>query len=217
MTNSTAIKVGTTLSLVLAMSIWAPTSTVDAQGKTQKISKDLIKRAEDMVKDLDKARKQADKTAKKYDEIFKKNKVKDRQKVYKDLNKEIEKTEDRVKDVRKRAENMQKEADKFFNEWSKGLTKIEDTELRGFAHENMVENRDRYTAVIESALRAGGLYDEVVTDLKSQCRYFDLDMSDTAMAKLTTNRDDTNQQVEMLLHSADELTKTTEGYIESMK
>ena len=33
----------------------------NAQGKTQKISKNLIKRAEDMVKDLEKARKQADK------------------------------------------------------------------------------------------------------------------------------------------------------------
>jgi peptidoglycan hydrolase CwlO-like protein len=202
--------------MVAAAVVFHPTPVL-AQGKTQKISKNLIKRAEDMVKDLQKARKQADKTAKKYDEMFTKKNVKSRQKTYKDLNKEIKKTEDRVKDVRKRAENMQKEADKFFNEWSKGLTKIKDTELRGYSHENMVENRDRYTAVIEAGLKSGGLYDGFATDLTNQCAYFELDMSDSAMAKLTTNREDTRQKAKQLFQSADELSRSTKQYIESMK
>lgn len=216
MTRST-IRAFSAVVLILMTAMFFHSVPVLAQGKTQKISKNLIERAEDMVKDLEKARKQADKTAKKYDEMFRKKNVKSRQKTYKDLNKEIKKTEDRVKDVRKRAENMQKEADKFFNEWSKGLTKIKDTELRGYGQENMVENRDRYTAVIESGLKAGGLYDGFVTDLKNQCSYFDLDMSDNAMSKLTTNRDETKQKSKTMFQSVDELTKTTEGYIQSMK
>lgn len=203
--------------LTFAMFAFVHPENLLAQGKTQKISKNLIKRAEDMVKDLEKARKQADKTAKKYDEMFSKKNVKARQKAYKDLNKEIKKIEDRVKDVRKRAQNMQKEADKYFSEWSKGLTKIQDAQLRKYSHDNMTENRDRYGEIIESGLEAGSLYDSFVTDLKNQCRYFELDMSDTAMGKLTTNRDDTRQKARDLFSSADQLRGTTKGYIDSMK
>ena len=188
-----------------------------AQGKTQKISKNLVKRAEDMVKQVEKTRKQANKIVNKYDSIFSKNKVKDRQKECKNLNKEIKKTEDGVKDVRKHAENMQKEADKFFSEWSKGLTNIKDQELRGLSHDNMIESRDRYGLVIESGLRAGGLYESFVTDLKNQISYLELDMSDTAMEKLKPSQSETKIKAKSLLQSVDQLTKTTKGYISSMK
>jgi hypothetical protein len=197
--------------------LYLPPNSAFAQGKTQKISKNLVKRAEDMVKELEKTKKQADKVVRKYDSIFSKNKVKDRQKECKNLNKEIKRTEDRVKDVRKRAENMQKEADKYFSEWSKGLTQIKDQELRGFSHENMIENRDRYGQVIESALRAGGLYDSFLTDLKNQISYLELDMSDTAMEKLEPSRSETKIKAKSLFQSVDQLMKTTKGYIQSMK
>ena len=192
-------------------------ATVVAQGKTQKISKNLVQRAEDMVKEVEKTRKQANKIVGKYDSIFSKNKVKDRQKEYKNLNKEIKKTEDGVKEVRKRAENMQKEADKFFSEWSKGLTKIKDNELRGLSHTNMTESRDRYGQVIESGLRAGSLYESFLTDLKNQVSYLDLDMSDPAMAKLKPSQDETKAKAKALFQSVDELTKVTKGYIATMK
>ncbi|HSF17861.1 MAG TPA: hypothetical protein VLK65_20140 [Vicinamibacteria bacterium] len=58
----------------------------------------------------------------------------------------------------------------------------------------MNESRDRYGAIIESGLKAGGLYDGFVTDLKNQCRYFEVDMSDSGMAKLTSNRSETQQK-----------------------
>ncbi len=170
-----------------------------------------------MVKEVEKTRKQANKIVNKYDSIFSKNKVKDRQKEYKNLNKEIKKTEDGVKDVRKRAENMQKEADKFFSEWSKGLTNIKDQELRGLSHENMIESRDRYGLVIESGLRAGSLYESFVTDLKNQISYLELDMSDTAMDKLKPSQSETKIKAKSLFQSVDQLTKTTKGYISSMK
>lgn len=204
-------------SLIMTTAVFLQPVTVLAQGKTQKINKNLVKRAEEMVKELGKARKQVEKTSKKYDQMFAKKSVKDRRKAYKDLEKEIKNSEDRVKDVRRRAENMQKEADKFFSEWSKGLTKIQDTELRGHSYDNMNDSRDRYGQVIEAGLKAGGLYGSFVTDLKNQCSYFQLDMSDAAMAKLTNSRDETRQNAKSLFQSADELTRTTTGYIASMK
>jgi len=188
-----------------------------AQGKTQKISKKLIGNAEKMVKEIEKSKKQVNKTVGKYNSIFSKNKVKDRQKAYKDLNKEIKKSEDRVKEAQKLGENMQKEADKFFSEWSKGLTKIKDNELRGLSHTNMTESRDRYGEIIEAGLKAGGLYDSFLTDLKNQCAYLELDMSDPAMAKLKPSQDETKGKAKALFQSVDELTKVTKGYVSSMK
>jgi hypothetical protein len=212
-----ALKLFSTGSLILMTAVFIHPVTVHAQGKTQKISKDLVKRAEDMVKELDKTRKQADKTVGKYDSIFGKKSVKDRQKAYKDLNNEIKKTESAVKEVRKRGENMQKEADKFFSEWSKGLTKIQDTQLRGLSHDNMIENRDRYGEVIESGLKASGIYDSFLTDLKNHCAYLELDMSDTAMDKLKPNRDEAKAKAKTMFQSVDQLTKNTKNYISSMK
>lgn len=81
----------------------------------------------------------------------------------------------------------------------------------------MTENRDRYGQVIEAGRKAGGLYGSFVTDLKNQLSYFQLDMSDAAMAKLTKNRDETMGKAKTLFQSADELTRTTKGYIASMK
>ena len=205
------------LTLLTAIVLYLHPAPVVAQGKTQKISKDLVKRAEDMVKQVEKTRKQANKIVGKYDSIFSKNKVKDRQKEYKNLNKEIKKTEDGVKEVRNRAANMQKEADKFFSEWSKGLTNIKDQELRGLSHANMIESRDRYGQVIESGLRAGSLYESFLTDLKNQISYLDLDMSDTAMDKLKPSQSETKIKAKSMFQSVDQLIKTTKGYISSMK
>ena len=203
--------------LIAGTMLYVQKGTVVAQSKTQKISKKLVERAEDMVKEIEKTQKQLEKTTKKYNQIFEKKKVKDRQKEHKDLNKEIKNTENRVKEVRKRSEDMQKEADKFFDEWSKGLTKIQDAELRGMSQSNMTESRDRYSEIIESGLRAGGLYDSFLTALKNQGSYFELDMSDGAMAKLTTNRSETKAKAKALNQSIEDLTKATKSYISSMK
>ena len=70
---------------------------------------------------------------------------------------------------------------------------------------------DRYTAVIEAGLQAGGLYDGFVTDLKNQCSYFEIDMSDAAMEKLTTNRDKTKHKSESLFKSVARAHPSDEG------
>lgn len=203
--------------VALALSLGPYAAVATAQGRTQKVSAKLIERAEDMVKDLGKTRSQVAKASNKYDAIFKAGKVKDRRKVYKDLLDEIKKSEEMVKGVRKRADDIQKEADKFFNEWSKGLAKITDNQLRLLGHTNMTEGRERYGQVVEAGLRAGGLYSAFVTDLKNQCSYLDVDMSDAALGRLAPNRAQTSQRATALFQSADQLTNTTRGYIASMK
>jgi len=203
--------------LILTTALYLSPGTAAAQGKTQKISKKLVERAEDMVKDVAKTRSQVVKTVGKYNAIFAKKSVKDRQKTYKALTKEIKKTEDGVKDVRKRIDSMQKDADKFFSEWTKGITKITDAQLREVSHANMTESRDNYGRVIESGLKAGTLYSGFVTDLKGQVSYLDLDMSDNAMSKLVANQTQAKDKIATLYQAVDELTKVTRGYIASMK
>ena len=188
-----------------------------AQGKAQKISKNLVKKAEKTVQEIEKTQKQLDVTIKKYNEIFGKTKVKDRQKSFNQLNGEIKNTEDRVKEVRKKSEDMQKEADKFFNEWSKGLNKIEDQQLRGLSMTNLNDSRGAYGEIIESGLKAGTLYESFLADLKNQSSYFSLDMSDTAMANLQPNKDETNAKAKALFGSINELTRATKSYMTSLK
>ena len=203
--------------LILATALLMQPVTVAAQGKTQKISKKLIDRAEDMIKEIDKTKKQVDNTVKKYDSVFSKKKVKDRQNAYKDLSKEIKKTEDRVKEARKRSDDMGKEADKFFSEWSKGLTSIEDTELRSLSQATMTETRDRYGKIIESGATANGLYESFLTDLKNQSSYLELDMSDGGMEKLKPSQAETKAKASGLSSSIKDLVTATKGYISSMK
>lgn len=201
----------------LFAAVLVPPSTVRAQGKAQKISKNLVKKAEETVQEVEKTQKQLEKTIKKYNEIFGKTKVKDRQKSFKQLNGEIKNTENRVKEVRKKSDNMQKEADKFFNEWSKGLNKIEDQQLRGLSMTNLNDSRGAYGEIIESGLKAGTLYESFLTDLKNQSSYFSLDMSDTAMENLQPNKDETNAKAKALFGSISELTRATKSYITSLK
>lgn len=203
--------------LALATALYAFPGTAAAQGRTQKISKKLVSRAEDMVKELDKTRSQVVKTVDKYNAIFAKRSVKDRQKAYKDLNKEIKKSEDRVKDARKRSDSMHKEAEKFFNEWFKGLAKVNDSELRALSQANMTENRDRYYEIIDTGLKAANMYGTFAADLKNQVSYLELDMSDTAMSKLMPSQAKTATTATELYQAVDAMVKTTKGYVASMK
>jgi predicted RNase H-like nuclease (RuvC/YqgF family) len=188
-----------------------------AQGKTQRLSKNLIKRAEKTVEEIKKTEKQLEKTVDKYNDLLKKNNVEDRQKEYKKLNDELKKTEKRVAELRKRNDEMQKDANKFFTEWSKGLVKIEDPQLRAAAQQNLDGTRARYGEIIAAGGKAGEHYDKFLSDLKGQFSYLELDMSDAAMSKLKTNAQTTNADAKALFKSIDDLTDATKDYIKSLK
>ena len=217
MMSNRSTRLATLLSVTLALVLLLQPATAVGQGRTQKISKKLIERAEDMVDELDESKDQLNKTMRKYDSIFSKNKVKDRQKAFSDLNKEIKNTEDRVKKVRERSQDMQREADKFFTEWSQGLASIGDDELRALSRTTMEENRARYGEVIESGLRASTLYDSFLADLKNQTAYLALDVSDAAMERLQETQAATKDKASELITLVDQLSRATKDYLDSMK
>ena len=188
-----------------------------AQAKAQKISKNLIKRAEKTVEEIKKTEKQLDKTVKKYNDLLKKKNVKDRQKEYKKLNDELKKTEKNVGELSKRNDEMRKEANKFFSEWSTGLAKITDPPLQAAAKENLDKTRSRFGEITTAANRAGEHYNKFLTDLKNQINYLGLDMSDDAMSKLKTSGQTTNADAKALFKSIDDLADATKSYIKSLK
>ncbi len=185
--------------------------------KTQKLSENLIKRAEKTVEEIKKTEKQLDKTVKKYNDLLKKKKVKDRQKEYKKLNDELKKTEKHVGDLTKSNAETQKEANRFFTEWSKGLGKIEDPQLRAAAQDNLDKTRSRYGEITTADSKFGEHYNKFLTDLKNQISYLNLDMSDDAVSKLKTNQKTTNANAKALFKSIDDLADATKDYIKSLK
>jgi hypothetical protein len=201
---------------VVAGLVFCP-AHLSAQGKVQKISKNLVKRVDDTIKEIEKTEKQLKKAVRKYDDLLGKKKVKDRQKEYKNLQKELDKTEDRAKDVRKRSENMQKESDKFFKEWAKGLNKIDDPQLRAMSREALNGSQTRYGEITQHGFTAADRYDRFVADVENQLQYLQIDMSDESMAKLEDHASVTKASASELFTAIGDLKKTMRGYVQSMK
>ena len=132
------------------------------------------------------------------------------------LNGELKKAEKHVGDLTKSNAEMQKDANKFFTEWSKGLGKIEDPQLRTAAQENLDKTRSRYGEITTAHSKFGEHYNKFLTDLKNQISYLNLDMSDDAMSRLKTNQQTTNADAKALFKSIDDLANATKDYIKSL-
>jgi len=164
--------------------------TVTAQGKVQKISKNLVDRAEDTLEKIKDAEKQLDKTTERYGKLMDANKVKDRQNEHGKVQDELKKLGDRAENVRENARDMEKEASKFFREWDKGLDGIKDPELRALSRQSMTESQEQYGQIIKAGRSVADQYDAYVAMLANQLKYLELDMSDNAIEKLkSTNQD----------------------------
>jgi len=188
-----------------------------AQGKTQKISKNLVNKAKDTAKEIEKVTKQVDKTMDQQRKLLGKKKVKDRQKEYKKLKNELKKMEEAVAKVRKKAAEMEKEADKFFTEWNKGLARIEDEELRALSQDRFNSSRSQYAQIIGTGRLAATHYEDFVENLRNELSYLELDMSDEAIVQLGPKTQETAMQARELKNSVDSLTGKIEGYIAALQ
>jgi len=188
-----------------------------AQGKTQKISKNLVNKAKDTAKEIEKVTKQVDKTMDQQRKLLGKKKVKDRQKEYKKLKNELKKMEEAVAKVRKKAAEMEKEADKFFTEWNKGLARIEDEELRALSQDRFNSSRSQYAQIIGTGRLAATHYEDFVDNLRNELSYLELDMSDEAIVQLGPKTQETAMQARELKNSVDSLTGKIEGYIAALQ
>lgn len=188
-----------------------------AQGKTQKINKNLVNKAKDTAKEIEKVTKQLDKTMEQQRELLGKKKVKDRRKEYKKLQNELEKMEEAVAKVRKKAEEMEKEADKFFAEWNNDLARIEDEELKALRQDRFNSSRARYAQIILTGRLAATHYEDFLNNLRGELSYLELDMSDEAIVLLGPKTQETATQARELKNSVHTLTGKIEGYLAALR
>jgi len=161
-----------------------------AQGKVQKVSKKLVDKAEDTVKKIGEAEKQLKKVTDRYGKLVGGKNVKTRRNEHGKVRDEMRKLEKRARDVRDNARDMEKEASKFFREWDKGLDGIKDPELRALSRQSMTESQQEYGQIITAGRSVADQYDAYTAMLGNQLKYLELDMSDSAIAKLkSTNQD----------------------------
>ena len=186
-----------------------------AQGKTQKISKKLIERAEETLKKIEEAEKQLGKVTERYGKLLDANKVKDRVNENEKVGDELENLEERAKDVRQRSQDMEKEASKFFSEWEKGLDGIKDTELRALSRERLTEEQEGYGKIVSAGRASADQYDAFVTTLGNQLKYLDVDSSDEAVSKLKSSNQDLRGEAKELEARVKGLKSEIKDYIKA--
>jgi DNA mismatch repair ATPase MutS len=190
---------------------------VAAQGKAQKLSKNLVQRAEDTLKKIEEAEKQLEKVTERYGKLLDANKVKDRSQEHGKVQDELKNMENRTKDVRDKSRDMEKEASKFFSEWEKGLEDIKDTELRGLSRQGLTETRDGYGKIVSAGRATADQYDAFVTTLGNQLKYLEVDMSDAAIDKLKSSSQDLRGEAKELQSRVKGLKAEIKSYVAALQ
>ena len=201
---------------LVCLAVAGVASVGSAQGKTQKISKDLVKRAKDTLKEIEKVEKRLDETMKQQQKLLSKKNAKDRAKEQKKLQEALEKTQDAVGDLQKQSQDMEQQADKFFTEWGKGVAALKDEELKKLSQQNLDSKRSQYGQIVGTSRLAATQYGEFVQNMEASLEYLKLDLSDQAVAQLDPKMRETQSQASALKGSTRELTKKIEGYIAAL-
>jgi chromosome segregation ATPase len=161
-----------------------------AQGKVQKVSKKLLERAEDTLKTIGEAEKQLAKVNERYGKLVGGKNVKARRNEHGKVREELKKLEKRAKEVREKSRDMENEASKFFKEWDKGVRGIKDAELQSLSRQSLTESQQKYGQIVTAGRSVADQYDAFVLTLGNQLKYLELDLSDSAIAKLKSSNQD---------------------------
>ena len=190
---------------------------VMAQGKVQKVSKDLVDRAEDTRKSVEEAEKQLKKVVERYGKLLGADSVDDRRDEHGKVRDELKDLESRAQDVRERSRSMEEEASKFFAEWTKSLDGIKDTELRTLSRQSMSDAQTAYGQVVATGRKVADQYDAFVTTLTAQLKYLEVDLSDKSLDKLKSSDQDLRGQAKELQSRVGGLKAEIKRYVEAMK
>jgi hypothetical protein len=198
----------------VALLVVPPTS---AQGKTQRIGKELAAKATETVKAIDAAEKQLDKVMNRYTKMLSEKNLKDRRKAHKATSEELRKLQGASKAVRERNRKMEREAGKLFAEWQKGLDAIQDQELRSLSRKRMTDSQQSYERIVEAGGNAATQYEAFVSTLTNQLKYLELDLSREAVAKLKSSKQDLRGEANELRARVDALKADIRRYTASLK
>jgi ElaB/YqjD/DUF883 family membrane-anchored ribosome-binding protein len=188
-----------------------------AQGKTQKLSKAMLERAQDTQKAIQQTEKQLDKVTDRYGRLIGGKDQKARRKEHKKVADELGKLEKRAKDVRKRSQAMEREASKYFKEWGKSIDGIKDNELRSLSRQRLTESQQGYGRTVAAGREAADQYDTFVSMLGNQLKYLEVDLSDPAVAKLKSSNQDLRGEAKELRSRIAKLKSEIDSHLKGLK
>jgi len=188
-----------------------------AQGKVQKVSKNLVERAEETLKKIDEAQQRQAKVLERYGKLIDGKNVKARRGEHGKVRDELKDLEKRAQAVREKSRDMEKEASKFFKQWDKGLDSIKDAELRGLSRQSLTESQQAYGQIVTAGRSVADQYDAYTQMLGNQLKYLELDLSDTAIAKLKSSNQDLRGEAKELDSRVGGLKSEMLRYITALK
>jgi len=105
---------------------------------------------------------------------------------YKTFAKELSKMDDQVEQARKTKADMQKKGEALFQEWEKKMGTITNPDIKAAAEANRAKLQELYKSIepdVTAAKDAGAAF---VTDLKDLNAYFQVDLSSSGIASMSS-------------------------------
>lgn len=122
--------------------------------------------------------------------------AKDNQKAHKKLVGDLKSTQKKIDGAKKQLTSLAKEADKFFKAWEQDLQSISSESLRAKSAARMEDAKKRYAEMGEILTAASNEFAPVVQNLNDQILYLGRDLSPEAIADLSDEAAELNQQAE---------------------
>jgi hypothetical protein len=122
--------------------------------------------------------------------------AKDNQKAYKKLVGDLKSTEKKIDGAKKQLTSLGKEADKFFKAWEQDLQSISSESLREKSAARMDDTKKKYAEMGEILTAASNEFAPVVQNLNDQILYLGRDLSPEAIADLSDEAAELNEQAE---------------------
>jgi len=134
--------------------------------------------------------------------------AKDSQKAYKKLVGDLKSTEKKLDGARKQVASLSKEAEKFFKAWEQDLQSISSESLRDKSSARMEDAKKRYAELGEILTSASNEFTPVMQNLNDQILYLGRDLSPEAIADLSDEAAELNQQAEAATTKVKEMLET---------
>jgi uncharacterized protein YhaN len=204
-----------TITVLVAALLVTSSGVVVAQSSGHKKTDKLIYRAQQTTSAIRAANLQVRKTLESYNYIVE-GKAQDPRAEYKKLVKDIGKSQKAREDVRTKAEAMQKAADAFFQDWQESLAGYNSDEMRAKSEDRMNTTRANYDKIFEAGARAGEEFETFIAALDDQVRYLGIDLNPTAIAGLTDEAAELNEQADAFFAAIDDTIQEAVSYSSSL-
>lgn len=200
---------------VVAALVFVLPATLAGQPKGQRLTDELILRAEDTVEKIILTRWYVNDSMTAYNKLI--DGSEEPRTAHKKLTKKVAKTEKQLAKTRRSVDWMESTAKSFFDDWAASLERMSDETLRTTAMGRMSGTRDRYDEILVLGRQARDDFDAFNSLLKDQLVFTEHDLNPAGLEALRADSDRMNGQAEDLRRKIDRTVMTAKRYIESLR